>query len=217
MASLEDQLAAAIKAQNDLTQAVTNYKAQIDASISTMKAQTEEALKANRVYSSAGVTRVRSLVSAMGLDGNGLNGSGVYKIKTPIDMMSNTMVRFDIKGYAFQEGKVIDLVIVTYIYSAADAPDGSKGYFAYTGAQRLGNSTKNGLWLGEDPSTGKACVLFGVPKAFNYCVSFTVDATFSYGPLPSFDPKDWKVELDGSDAPAANASTGFGLINLLSL
>ena len=213
MASLEDQLAAAIKAQNDLTQAVAGYKSQLDSAVAAMKAQTAEALKVNRIYSDGVITRVRSLLHRSDC-ANGRNG--VFKIKTPMGMDSNVMAKFDIKGYDYGEAKIIDLSFATYLYSATVGADGKNGACINNTAQRYGNSTKTGIWLGKDPATGNFTFCFGTPKANNYFSAWALDASFHTG-NQSLDAKDWSVELDNSDAPAANATTGFGLVNLLAL
>ena len=213
MPTLEQQLADAIASQNALTQAVASYKSQLDSAVAAMKAQTAEALKVNRIYSDGVISRVRSLLHRSDC-ANGQNG--VYKIKTPMSMSSGVMAKFDIKGYDYGESKIIDLSFVTYLYGGNNGADGKPGASINNSAQRYGNSTKTGIWLGKDPATGNFTFCFGTPKAPNYFTAWALDFMHHTG-APSLDAKDWSVELDNSDAPAANATTGFGLVNLLAL
>lgn len=215
--SLEQQLADAIAAQNALTQEVANWKGKIDLTIQDLKQQAASAMESTRVYSRGGVTRAKSVAQYQGNDTYGAAiRNGVWILKTPIPMMSDTMVRFDVKGYDYGEGKVIDFTVVTYVYQGSTAPDGTLGYFINNSAQRKGNTSKSGIWLAEDPATKNACLVFGTPQSVNYYVSFVVDATF-HAAVPSTNPNDWSVSCNNSAAPASGAATGFGLINLLTL
>lgn len=214
--SLEQQLSDAIAAQNALTQAVAQWKGQIDAATVALQQQATAAMETTRVYSSNGVVRARSIVQYHNTDEMTELNSGVFVVKTPIPMVGNTMVRFDINGYDYGEAKIIEHSIVTYAYSALAAPDSTPGFFVNTSVQRKGNTTKNGIWLAEDPATNNACLVFGTPQSLNYNVSFVIDATF-YAGVPSTNPADWSVSTNNSVAPAPGATTGFGLINLLTL
>ena len=214
--NLEQQLTEAIAAQNALTQAVANWKERIDASVAALKTQAEAAMQATRVYTDGGVTRANSLVQYKNTSELSSANTGMFLIKTPALMTSDCMGVYKIHGHDYGAWQVIDMTIATYLYQNQPAPNGALGWFYATTAVRGGNWTKNKIWLGEDPANGKMVIAIGLPMASNYYVQFVVDAVWTVNP-PSTNPADWSVAINKSAAPAAGATTGFGLINLLSI
>ncbi|MCW5223536.1 hypothetical protein D5041_07980 [Verminephrobacter aporrectodeae subsp. tuberculatae] len=215
--SLEQQLSDAITAQNALTQAVALWKSQIEASNQALAQQAVTAMQANRVYTLGGVTRALSVAHYRGRDGSSSSKDGVWIVKTPISFTANSMVRFEVQGYDYGEAKIIDFVVASYISRGARSSDGTAGLYTNRSVLRRGNTTKNGVWLAEDPATNNACLVFGTPQAINFNVAFVVDVIFHFNTSPSTNPADWSVVNDNSAAPATGATTGFGLINLLAL
>lgn len=207
--TIETQLADLITSANNLVQTVAAKDAAINAAVAA-------ALQTTRVYTNNGIKRARSVAHYIGGPAN----DGVWVIKTPIKMTDNVMMRLDIKGYDYGgvTGDLIDLHVATYITAGVNAPDGTTGWFVSSVAQRPGTSTKNAIWLGEDPATGNACVVFGTPLADNNITSFVVDGAFNFNTNVDTDPAHWSVASNNSAAPGVGVTTGFGgLINLLSV
>lgn len=205
MPTLEQQLADAIKAQNDLTQAVALYKSQLDAAAQSARDST-------RVSSVNGVLRANNLTGGAFYSEN----IGIVQIRTPIKRTSHCMYWLHIHGYDYGEsGKVIDHKIVGYAYGDATGPDGKKGNHHSVGAQRSGTTGKTKIFIGFD-SNDNLNILFGAPKSWNYYQEFVMDGKF-HAAFPSVSPTDYSIFYNNADAPAAGANSGFGLTCLLEL
>lgn len=123
------------------------------------------------------------------------------------------MFRFDIRGYDYDEARIIDHKVVGYCYPPDVAPDGKPGLLTHVNAARSGSTSKNRIFVGFD-TKGCLSVLWGQPNAANYFVGLVVDGQFFHGGC-SVAQEDYRIEMNNSSAPAAGANTGFGLVNLI--
>lgn len=135
---------------------------------------------------------------------------GLHKIQTKILRASRTMFRFDIQGYDYATGTIIDHSICGYVYDAGKGIDGAPGVLIRQSAVRRGNSAaKNRIFLGFD-ATGFLAICFGTPKASCYYTQFVVSVMLSLGKTTS-SKDEYTLSIDTSDAPAVGATTGFEL------
>lgn len=139
--------------------------------------------------------------------------NGVVQLVTPIKRLSNTMFRFDIRGYDYGESRLVDHLVCGYSYGSSKGADGLLGLVLNTSAVRRGNTAKNRIFMGFD-AAGNLNILFGAPQASNYLLALAVDGQFHHG-VSSVNPADYRLIMNNDPAPAAGATSGFGLTCLV--
>ena len=190
------------------TQALANIGATA-ANQALLAAANAAAVEAARFVAVGGVRVARNLAGKF-FEGT---HSGIFQLATPIGRTSATMFRFDIRGYDHGEVRAVDFTVFGYAYPSTSGADGLPGVLLAAGALRRGNTTKNRVFLGFDAG-GRVNILFGLPQAGNYFVGLVADGQFHHG-VSSVDPAGYSLSVNAMAAPAAGASSGFGLTCLL--